>query len=142
MSLEATINEDIKTAMKAGDKLKLEALRAVKAAIIIAKTEPGASKELNEEQEIKILQKLVKSRKDSLEIFEKQNREDLAEKERVEITVIEKYLPIQMSAGELKEVELTAPTEKVEIKQAHLLSFDETADAEKMLIRKSWLTAN
>lgn len=104
MSLEEKINNDLKEAMKSKDEGSLRGIRAIKSAIIVAKTEPGASKELNEEQEIKILQKLMKQRKDSLEIYEKENREDLAKKEREEITVIEKYLPKQMSAEELKEV--------------------------------------
>jgi len=104
MSLEEKIMTDLKEAMKNKDEGSLRGIRAIKSAIIVAKTEPGASKELNEEQEIKLLQKLVKSRKDSLEIYEKQNREDLATKEREEIAVIEKYLPKQMSADELKEV--------------------------------------
>jgi uncharacterized protein YqeY len=103
MSLEEKIMGDLKEAMKNKDESSLRGIRAIKSAIIVAKTEPGASKELTEDQEIKILQKLVKSRKDSLEIFEKQNREDLAAKEREEIAVIEKYLPAQMNAEELKE---------------------------------------
>src|SRR6266480_1851266 len=104
MTLEEKINNDLKEAMKNKDEGSLRGIRAIKSAIIVTKTEPGASKELNEEQEIKILQKLMKQRKDSLEIYEKENREDLAKKEREEITVIEKYLPQQMSAVELKDV--------------------------------------
>jgi len=102
MTLEEKINNDLKEAMKAKDEAVLRGVRAIKSAILLAKTEAGAPKEMNEEQEIKILQKLVKSRKDSLEIFEKQNREDLAKKEREEIAVIEKYLPQQMNADELR----------------------------------------
>ena len=104
MTLEEKINNDLKEAMKSKNEASLRGIRAIKSAIIVAKTEPGASKELNEEQEIKILQKLMKQRKDSLEIYEKENREDLAKKEREEIAVIEKYLPKQMSAEELKDV--------------------------------------
>jgi uncharacterized protein YqeY len=104
MTLEEKIMVDLKEAMKNKDEGTLRGIRAIKSAIIIAKTEPGASKELSEEQEIKMLQKLVKSRKDSLEIYVKQNREDLAAKEKEEIAVIEKYLPAQMSADELKEI--------------------------------------
>ncbi|MCY7410293.1 MAG: GatB/YqeY domain-containing protein [Chitinophagales bacterium] len=104
MALEEIIMTDLKEAMKNKDEGMLRGIRAIKSAIIVAKTEPGASKELNAEQEIKLLQKLVKSRKDSLEIFVQQNREDLAAKEREEIAVIEKYLPAQMSADELKEI--------------------------------------
>ena len=102
MSLEQTINADIKTAMLAKDANALTSLRAVKAAILLAKTAEGAKDELSADDEIKIVQKLVKQRKDSLEIFEQQNREDLAEKERLEIAVIEKYLPAQLSPEELK----------------------------------------
>ncbi len=102
MSLEQTINADIKTAMLAQDANALTSLRAVKAAILLAKTAEGAKDELSADDEIKIVQKLVKQRKDSLEIFEQQNRADLAEKERQEIAVIEKYLPAQLSPEELK----------------------------------------
>ncbi|GAB3413206.1 GatB/YqeY domain-containing protein [Niabella aquatica] len=102
MSLEQTINADIKTAMLAKDSNALTSLRAVKAAILLAKTAEGAKEELSTDDEIKIVQKLVKQRKDSLEIFEKQHRPDLAEKERQEIAVIEKYLPAQLSPEALK----------------------------------------
>ena len=102
MSLEQTINADIKTAMLAKDSNALTSLRAVKAAILLAKTAEEAKGELSTDDEIKIVQKLVKQRKDSLEIFEQQNRPDLAEKERAEIVVIEKYLPAQLSPEELK----------------------------------------
>lgn len=104
MSLEQTINNDIKTAMLAKNAMALQALRAVKAAILLAKTAQGAKDTLSEDDEIKLLQKLVKQRKDSLEIFEQQNRPELAAKEKEEIDVIEKYLPAQLSAEELKEV--------------------------------------
>ena len=104
MALEEKIMTDLKAAMLAKDEAALRSLRAIKAAIIIAKTSEGAGGVLKEEDEIKMLQKLVKQRKDSLEIFEKQNREDLAVKEREEIAVIEKFLPKQMSAEELKEI--------------------------------------
>ncbi len=94
---------DLKTAMLAKDEASLRSLRAIKAAILLAKTAEGASGELKEEEEIKLLQKLVKQRKDSLEIFQQQNRTDLAKKEEEEITVIEKYLPKQLSPDELKK---------------------------------------
>ena len=90
--------------MLAKDEKSLRALRAIKSAIILAKTSEGAHGEIKEEDEIKLLQKLVKQRKDSLEIYEKQNREDLAEKEKEEISVIEKFLPKQMDEAELKEI--------------------------------------
>ncbi|MEO8403907.1 MAG: GatB/YqeY domain-containing protein [Chitinophagaceae bacterium] len=104
MSLEQKIMADLKTAMLAKDEKGLRSLRAVKAAILLAKTSEGASGELKEEDEIKILQKLVKQRKDSLEIFQQQNRTDLAQKEQEEIEIIEKFLPKQLSADELKGI--------------------------------------
>ena len=102
MNLEQKIMSELKTAMLAKDEAALRSLRAVKAAILLAKTSEGGSGELKDEDEIKLLQKLVKQRKDSLEIFEQQKREDLAKKEREEIAVIEKFLPQQMSAEEIK----------------------------------------
>jgi uncharacterized protein YqeY len=102
MSLEQKIMADLKTAMLAKDEKSLRSLRAIKAAILLAKTSEGAAGELKEEDETKLLQKLVKQRKDSLEIYQQQNRTDLAQKEREEIEVIEKFLPKQLSADELK----------------------------------------
>jgi uncharacterized protein len=92
----------MKDAMKAKDEATLRGLRAIKAEIIKAKTEPGAGGVVTPEGEIKLLQRIVKQRRDSLEIFTSQNREDLAQKEREEIAVIEQFLPKQMSAEELK----------------------------------------
>lgn len=103
MSLEKTINDQIKTAMLAKDEAGLRALRAIKAAILLAKTAEGAGEVMSSDEEIKLLQKLVKQRRDSLEIFTQQNREDLAKKESEEIAVIEKFLPQQFSAEELKD---------------------------------------
>src|SRR5438874_9107818 len=102
MALEQTIMADMKKAMLAKDEKTLRSVRAVKAAIINAKTAEGASGELKEEDEVKLLQKLVKQRKDSLTIYQQQNRPDLAQKEQEEIEVIEKYLPKQLSAEELQ----------------------------------------
>lgn len=102
MSLEQKIMADLKTAMLAKDEAGLRSLRAIKAAIILAKTAEGANGDITAENEVKLLQKLVKSRKDSLEIFQQQNRADLAKKEEEEIAVIEKFLPKQMSADEIK----------------------------------------
>jgi uncharacterized protein YqeY len=104
MSLEQKIMADLKTAMLAKDEKAMRSLRAVKAAILLAKTSEGGTGELKEDDEIKLLQKLVKQRKDSLEIFEQQNRSDLARKEKEEIEVIEKFLPRQLSAEELKAI--------------------------------------
>src|SRR5690349_24384906 len=101
MNLEQKIMAELKTAMLAKDEAALRSLRAVKAAILLAKTSEGGGGELKEDDEIKLLQKLVKSRKDSLEIFQQQNRTDLAKKEEEEIAVIEKFLPKQLSADEL-----------------------------------------
>lgn len=95
---------DLKTAMLAKDEKSLRSLRAIKSAIILAKTAEGFSGELKEEEEIKLLQKLVKQRKDSLEIYETQNRNDLAEKEKEEVEVIEKFLPKQIGESELNEI--------------------------------------
>jgi uncharacterized protein len=103
MSLEQNIMTELKAAMLAKNEAALRSLRAIKAAILIAKTSEGASGELKEEDEQKILQKLVKQRKDSLEIFQQQNRADLAVKEEEEIAVIEKFLPRQLTADELRE---------------------------------------
>ncbi len=103
MSLEQKINQDLKTAMKAKDQVSLRGIRAIKSAILLAKTD-GSGQELNEEKEIKLLQKLIKQRKDSLAIYEKENREDLASKEREEIEVIQQYLPEQLSEEELEKL--------------------------------------
>lgn len=102
MSLEQKIMTELKAAMIAKDEAALRSLRAIKAAILLAKTSEGAGGELKEEDELKLLQKLVKSRKDSLEIFQQQNRADLAKKEEEEIAVIEKFLPRQMTPDEIK----------------------------------------
>jgi uncharacterized protein len=107
MSLEQTIMANLKVAMRSKDEKALRSLRAVKAAIIIAKTSEGADGEISPEEEIKILQKLVKQRKDSLEIYRQQNRADLALTEEEEIEIIGKYLPKQLDADALKEA-LTA----------------------------------
>jgi uncharacterized protein len=101
MDLLEQINEDIKTAMKAKDKDRLAALRAVKAELLLLKTADGASDTIPEETCIKVLQKLVKQRKDSAEIFKTQGREDLYQEEMVAVPFIEAYLPQQMSEDEL-----------------------------------------
>ena len=101
MSLETKIMEQLKQAMKDKNEASLRTLRAIKAAILVEKTAAGAKEEMNEADEMKILQKLVKQRRDSLDIFRTQNREDLALKEEEEIAVIEQFLPKQMSAEEL-----------------------------------------
>ena len=102
MSLEEKVMAQMKDAMRAKDEAMLRGLRAIKAEIIKAKTDPGANGIVTEEGEMKILQKLVKSRKDSLEIYQQQNRPDLATKESDEIAVIEKFLPQQLSEEALK----------------------------------------
>lgn len=102
MSLEDKIQTALKEAMKARDVAGMRTLRAVKTALTMQKTEKDASETLSKEQEAKILQKMVKQRKDALDIFEKESRSDLAEKEQEEIAVLENFLPKQLS---LEEVE-------------------------------------
>ena len=104
MGLEQKVMAELKTAMLNKDEGALRGLRAIKAAIILAKTSEGAGGELKEEDETKLLQKLVKQRKDSLEIYQGQNRPDLAKKEEEEIAVIEKFLPQQLDEAALREV--------------------------------------
>lgn len=94
--------EQLKEAMKAKDEAKLRSLRAIKAAIILAKTSEGAKGELTADDELKLLQKLVKQRKDSLEIYQQQGRADLAQKEQEEIDVINVFLPKQLEGPELE----------------------------------------
>lgn len=103
MSLEQKVMTDLKTAMLAKDEKSLRSLRAIKAAIINLRTSEGFSGEVKEDDEIKLLQKLVKQRKESLDIYEKQSRSDLAGKEKEEIEVIEKFLPKQLNEQELRE---------------------------------------
>lgn len=103
MALEQQVMAEMKEAMKSKNEGVLRSLRAIKAEIIKAKTEPGAGGEIDEATEQKFLQKMMKQRKDSLEIFEKQGRTDLADKEKEEMAVIEKFLPKQMSDDEIKE---------------------------------------
>jgi uncharacterized protein len=102
MNLEQQIMGEMKDAMKAKDEATLRGLRAIKAEIIKAKTEPGAGGEVSAEKEVSLLQKMVKQRRDSLDIYKQQNRADLAQKEEEEIRVIEKFLPKQLSADELR----------------------------------------
>lgn len=104
MSLQQEVMTAMKVAMKAKDQTALTALRAVKSAILLAQTENGASGELTEEQELKLLQKLVKQRKDSAVIFENQDRKDLAEPELAEAEVIEQFLPEALSEEEIEKV--------------------------------------
>lgn len=103
MSLEQNVMDGIKKAMLARDEKTLRSLRAIKSAILATKTSAGFSGTITGDDEIKMLQKLIKQRKDSLEIYEKQGREDLATKEKEEIDVIETFLPKQMSEEEIKE---------------------------------------
>jgi len=103
MNLEQQVMAEMKEAMKAKNEAGLRGLRAIKAEIIKAKTEPGANGEVSDEAANKMLQKMLKQRKDSLEIYRTQKRDDLAKKEEEEISIIEKFLPAQMSEAELKE---------------------------------------
>jgi uncharacterized protein YqeY len=101
MTLEEKINADLKAAMLSKDEAALRALRAVKSAILLAKTSGGGS--ITSDDEIKMLQKLVKQRKESVDIYQTQNRADLAKSEIEEIAVIEKFLPKQMGEDEIRE---------------------------------------
>jgi hypothetical protein len=112
MSLTEKIAADLINAMKSKDKLALEAIRAAKTAFILAKSEKGADSVLTSEEELKIIQKLVKQRRESAVIYKEQNRPDLYEKEVAEADVLEKYLPARMSEGELMIV-LKAIIERV-----------------------------
>ncbi|MCC5928237.1 MAG: GatB/YqeY domain-containing protein [Cyclobacteriaceae bacterium] len=113
MSLKQTIEEDLKNAMKAKDKDALRALRAVKSLILLAETEKGGSETLTEDTEIKLLQKAVKQRNDSIAIFREQGRNDLADAEQVEVDIISRYLPKALSPEEL-ETEIKNIIEQVQ----------------------------
>jgi uncharacterized protein YqeY len=104
MSLSTQIMDEMKNAMRAKDTIALEALRAIKSELLLAQTSSGSKEEINESDEIKILQKLVKMRKDSALIFTTQNRPDLAEPELAQIAIIEKFLPAQLSEAEVELV--------------------------------------
>ena len=106
MSLKDKINLDIKSAMKEKDSIKLESLRAIKSAIILFETKDSSSSELEKSDEIKILQRLVKQRKESAQIFESQKRNDLAETEIIQSEYISKYLPKQMNIKEIEDIVL------------------------------------
>ncbi|MBE8725686.1 GatB/YqeY domain-containing protein [Flavobacterium hungaricum] len=104
MSLQTQIMDEIKTAMKAKDTVALEALRAIKSELLLASTASGSKEDLSEDDEIKLLQRLVKTRKESARIFTEQNRPDLAEPELAQVAVIEKFLPAQLSEEEVEAV--------------------------------------
>ena len=104
MSLQNKVMEEIKAAMKAKDAIALESLRAIKSALLLAQTEKGAGGEMSDTDEIKIIQKLVKQRKDSAAIFKEQGRDDLAEPELAQVAVLEKFLPTQLSVDEIEKV--------------------------------------
>ena len=112
MSLLNSLNDELKAAMRAKDSLKLEALRAIKSAVLLAKTATAGDVDLTEEEEIKLLQKLVKQRKDSAVIFKEQNRDDLAAPEEAQARVIAQFLPDQLSQQEIEQivVEIVAKT--------------------------------
>lgn len=103
MGILANLTDEIKDAMRAKDSLKLEALRAIKTAVIMAQTATGGGNELDEAEEIKLVQKLIKQRKDSAQIFRQQNREDLAEPEEAQAKVIAAFLPEQLSQEEITD---------------------------------------
>ena len=112
MSLQTELMEQMKLAMKAKDTVALQALRAVKSAILLAKTESGAAEELTEDQELKILQKQVKQRKDSAAVYLEQGRKDLADPELAEAAIIEQFLPEALSEDEVDAV-VKAAIEKI-----------------------------
>ena len=103
MRIEDRIMPDLKTAMKAKDKAALRTIRAIKAAILIQKTD-GTNTEMTEEMEIKLIQKMAKQRQDSMDIFVKQGREDLAVTEREELEVLKRYLPEQLTEDKIREI--------------------------------------
>ncbi|MBM1108098.1 GatB/YqeY domain-containing protein [Aurantibacter crassamenti] len=103
MGLQQEVMEQMKAAMKAKDSVALQSLRAIKSALLMASTESGAG-ELSEDDEIKMIQKLVKQRKDSAAIFTEQGRADLAEPELAEVAIIEKFLPAQLTEEEVEKV--------------------------------------
>jgi len=102
MSLTTQIDQEIKQAMLGKQEARLRGLRAIKSALLLARTEKGASEEVSEETEIKVLQKLIKQRKESADIYKAQNREDLYKIEAEEMEVIEAFLPKQMERGEIE----------------------------------------
>jgi len=103
MSLQDQVMTELKAAMRAKDAVKLEALRAIKSGILLAQTETGSKEEISEEEELKLLQKLVKQRKDSAAIYKEQGREDLAQPELDQAAVIEQFLPAQLSEEEIEK---------------------------------------
>ncbi|WP_298488708.1 GatB/YqeY domain-containing protein [uncultured Maribacter sp.] len=104
MSLQSRVMEQMKAAMKAKDSVALQSLRAIKSALLLAQTESGSKTVLSEEEEVKLVQKLVKQRKDSAAIFTEQGRADLAEPELAEVAVIEQFLPEQLTEEEVEKV--------------------------------------
>ena len=104
MGLQESVMTELKAAMRAKDTVALEALRAIKSAILLAQTEKGAGNGLSEEDEVKLVQKLVKQRKDSAAIYTEQGRDDLAQPELAQVSVIEKFLPEQLTEEEIEKV--------------------------------------
>jgi len=104
MSLSTKIMDEMKIAMRAKDTVALEALRAIKSEILLAQTASGSKEEISEDDEVKLLQRLVKTRKESARIFTEQNRMDLVEPELAQVAVIEKFLPAQLSEAEIEAV--------------------------------------
>ena len=104
MGLQQRVMEEMKVAMRAKDSVALESLRAIKSALLLAQTETGTGTELSEEDEVKLVQKLVKQRKDSAAIYQEQGRDDLAQPELAQVAVIEKFLPEQLTEEEIEKV--------------------------------------
>ena len=136
MKISEQINEDLKNAMRAKDKVALEALRAAKTAFTLAKTQEGAGGEISETDELKIIQKLIKQRRESADIYKQQSRPDLYEREVGETAVLEKYVPAQLSADELKsklkliitEVGATGPKDMGKVMAVATKEFSGKAD--------------
>ncbi len=150
MSFEERINSDLKNAMLKKNDAALRGIRAIKSAILLAKTEKGATKEFDDEAEIKLLQKLLKQRRDSLEIFEKENRHDLANKEREEIEIISRYLPEQIDAADLRtllkkiieEVGAKTPQDMGKVMNAATKQLSGRADGKTISLAVKELLAN
>ena len=125
MALVDKINDDIKAAMLAKEKEKLESIRAIKSALLLAQTSGEA---VTEEAELKILQRLVKQRKESADIYSSQNRQDLADKELFEVSIIEKYLPQQISEEELQKIisEIISQSGATSIKESNTTLLNKT----------------
>ncbi len=139
MSLIEIIDNDIKKAMKEQDKVALKAIRAIKSALLLLKTE-SVNRKITKQDEINLLQRLVKQRKESIDIYKSQGRQDLVDEESGELTIIEKYLPAQMNDDELKgeivkvinELQATTMKDIGKVMQASLSKLQGKADGKRI----------